>query len=368
MPERDLAKEWLARAAGKWRLQVMQKRGRNVPSSGSWTRERLPVRVRRFLNGTPVGMVHDVLRILDETTGVPEESLFNREPAETGRTSLYNPVRTYIVKDGSPNESGGRDPTYTIVQDLRLADDGGDGIDGILSDSACSQDTRTTYEWDSPSVPPAPAGGQGISYRVTNVVRDQETDLFSYHLQEQVAVTTFHSEVTECSEYEKVVRDTWDNLYGEPGAFGSNMESRDPFVLKPVSVPEPCCAPAGTTVGVQVQRNPDCTYRVVVETREAKEKVRVTETRRGLRGVTESETTVATCPLPETGLELGEQVRNELRPDGLYDVTHVTVARESVGDVGSSCGRTVFEHQHAETRNESARPEDEADFAGGGRT
>ena len=368
MPERDLAKEWLARAAGKWRLQVMQKRGRNVPSSGSWTRERLPVRVRRFLNGTPVGMVHDVLRILDETTGVPEESLFNREPAETGRTSLYNPVRTYIVKDGSPNESGGRDPTYTIVQDLRLADDGGDGIDGILSDSACSQDTRTTYEWDSPSVPPAPAGGQGISYRVANVVRDQETDLFSYHLQEQVAVTTFHSEVTECNEYEKVVRDTWDNLYGEPGAFGSNMESRDPFVLKPVSVPEPCCAPAGTTVGVQVQRNPDCTYRVVVETREAKEKVRVTETRRGLRGVTESETTVATCPLPETGLELGEQVRNELRPDGLYDVTHVTAARESVGDVGSSCGRTVFEHQHAETRNEAVRPEDEADFAGGGKT
>ena len=369
MPEeRSLADEWLARAAGKWRLQVLQKRGRNVLSDGRWSRSELPVRVRRFLNGTPVGMVHEVLRILDTTTEIPEEALFNREPKDPVEANSYNPVRTYIVKDGSPNESNGRDPTYTIVQDLRLADDVGDGIDGILSDSACSQDTRTTYEWDSPSVPPAPAGGQGISYRVTNVVRDQETDLFSYHLQEQVAVTTHHSEVTECNKYEKVTQDTWDNLYGEPGAFESNMESRDPFVRKPVSVPEPCCAPEGTTVRIQVQKNPDCTYRVVVETREARERTRVTETRRGLRGVTESETTVATYPLPETGLKLGEQVRNELRPDGLYDVTHVTVAREPVGGIGSSCGRTVFEHQHAETRNEASRPEDEADFAGGGKT
>lgn len=374
------AEEWLRRAAGKWRLQVLQRRGRNVPSGGDhgWTRHQLPIRLRRFLNGTPVGMVHDVLALLDSETDL-EDPLFNWEPAGTLKPERYKPVRTYIVKDGNPNESNGKDPTYTIVQDLRLAEDEGDSLPGVPSGDSCSQQEETDYFWDSPdvSVPADLVAGQGVSYRVTNVSRDPETDLFSYQLQRQVAVTQHTPpHVTECTGYETVYSESWDNLYGNTGSlegrFYDNSASRTgnvPGDMAEVVLPEPCSQPDGTTVRVQVQESPDCTFRVTVETRVAKTDVlRQSETRKTLRGVTESETVVATSPAPETGLGLGEQVRNELRPDGLYDVTHVTVSKETVGDVGSSCETTVFEHRHDDMRNEAVRPDEEAGPAGGGKT
>ena len=44
------------------------------------------------------------------------------------------------------------------------------------------------------------------------------------------------------------------------------------------------------------------------------------------------------------------------------------VSKESVGDVGSNCEKTVFQHTHVESENVATRPEKEASSAGGGKT
>ena len=354
----QIAKDFIDRAnggtgpTGTWRLEVLQKRF--SPKAG----REIPIRIRRFLKGIPWAQVHDAIRYL--ISQAPYEGIIYNGVELAGK---YRPTLTQWRRDDQEQVGGNAQGSYTLIQDL-IEDTDGDKLDTVSADS-CSETEETTWVWDAPEIEELPYdGSQGVTYAIRQVRRNED-GTFDYAIVRQVAKTKFSGWiVTECDEYSRVSVKVFDNVYG-------GLSDGDPFTdgTTVLPIPAPCETNDGTLVQVSVARNPDCTFRVTVQKTEAKLNVEKTsETRRGLRGVVTSETTVATNPLPETGLDLGEQVRNELRPDGLYDVTHVTVATEDVGDIGSSCGRTVFEHQHAETRNEASRPEDEADFAGGGRT
>ena len=354
----QLAKDFIDRAnggtgpTGTWRLEVLQKR-----FSSNAGRE-IPVRIRRFLKGIPWAQVHDAIRYL--ISQAPYEGIIYNGVELVGK---YRPTLTQWRRDDQEQVGGNAQGSYTLIQDL-IEDTDGDKLDTVSADS-CSETEETTWVWDAPEIEELPYdGSQGITYAIRQVRRNED-GTFDYAIVRQVAKTKFSGWiVTECDKYSRVSVKVFDNVYG--GLFDGDPFTDGTTVLQ---IPAPCETNDGTLVQVSVAQNPDCTFRVTVQKTEAKLNVeKSSETRKGLRGVVSSETTVATNPLPETGLGLGEQVRNELRPDGLYDVTHVTVAAEDVGDIGSSCGRTVFEHQHAETRNEASRPEDEADFAGGGRT
>ena len=356
----QIAKDFIDRAnggtgpTGTWRLEVLQKR-----FSSKVGRE-IPIRIRRFLKGIPWAQVHDAIRYL--ISQAPYEGIIYNGVELDGK---YRPTLTQWRRDDQEQVGGNAQGSYTLIQDLIEVTDDGDSLDTVSADS-CSETEETTWVWDAPEIEELPdnKGKQGETYAIRQVRRNED-GTFDYALVKQVAKTKISGWiVTECDDYSRVSVKVFDNVYG-------GLSDGDPFTdgTTVLQIPAPCEADDGTRVQVSVAQNPDCTFRVTVQKTEAKLNVeKSSETRKGLRGVVTSETTVATYPLPETGLELGEQVRNELRPDGLYDGTHVTVAKENVGDVGSSCGRTVFEHQHAETRNESVRPEDEADFAGGGRT
>ena len=354
----QIAKDFIDRAnggtgpTGTWRLEVLQKRF--SPKAG----REIPIRIRRFLKGIPWAQVHDAIRYL--ISQAPYEGIIYNGVELVGK---YRPTLTQWRRDDQEQVGGNAQGSYTLIQDL-IEDTDGDKLDTVSADS-CSETEETTWVWDAPEIEELPYdGSQGVTYAIRQVRRNED-GTFDYAIVRQVAKTKFSGWiVTECDEYSRVSVKVFDNVYG-------GLSDGDPFTdgTDVLQIPAPCETNDGTLVQVSVARNPDCTFRVTVQKTEAKLNVEKTsETRKGLRGVVTSETTVATNPLPETGLELGEQVRNELRPDGLYDVTHVKVSRESVGDIGSSCGRTVFEHQHAETRNEAVRPEDEADFAGGGKT
>lgn len=249
------AREWLDMAQTKWRLQTMQHRSLFNPKTGEY--RQLPTRVRRFLNGTPVSMKARVLSILKESApySCPVFDL------ETGDMK-YVPTNTFIRKDGPELTSGGADATYTIVQDLKLLDEAGDTF-GIRDESSCSQVGEAEWHWDEPDVMECPDGSQGVSYQVANVSRDRETDLFSYVIRKVQALTVHVPPVVSaCTERSRVTVETWDNVYGEPGAF-----RWDPVRGRSSSldVPEACDRSDGTLVRVSVNRNADCTYRVVVE-------------------------------------------------------------------------------------------------------
>lgn len=307
------AREWLDMAQTKWRLQTMQHRSRFNPKTGEY--RQLPTRVRRFLNGTPVSMKARVLSILKESApySCPVFDL------ETGGMK-YVPTNTFIRKDGPELTSGGADATYTIVQDLKLLDEAGDTF-GMRDESSCAQVGETEYHWDEPDVADCPDGSQGVSYQVANVSRDRETDLFSYVIRKVQALTVHVPPVVSaCTERSRATVETWDNVYGEPGAF-----RWDPVRGRSSSldVPEACDRSDGTLVRVSVNRNADCTYRVAVERVEAVTGVGMYYSQHDRYKSEFGERTLnAFAPLPKQGVEydhgLVTRYQSERNEDGTW--------------------------------------------------
>ena len=362
----QLAKDFIDRAnggsglTGTWRLEVLQKRLSSNADGTPKDRE-IPVRIRRFLKGIPWAQVHDAIRYLISKS--PYKGIIYNGIELDGE---YRPTLTQWRRDDQEQVGGNAQGSYTLIQDLIEVTDDGDSLDTVSADS-CSETEETTWVWDAPEIEELPdnKGKQGETYAIRQVRRNED-GTFDYAIVRQVAKTKISGwKVTECDEYSTVRVRIFDNVYG--GLFDGDPFTDGTTVLR--QIPAPCKTDNGTLVQVSVAQNPDCTFRVTVQETVAKQNVEKTsETRKGPRGVVTSETTVATNSLPETDLELGEQVRNELRPDGLYDVTHVTVAKEPVGDIGSSCETTVFEHRHVESENVPDRPEKEASSAGDGKT
>lgn len=328
------AREWLDMAQTKWRLQTMQHRSRFNPKTGEY--RQLPTRVRRFLNGTPVSMKARVLSILKESApySCPVFDL------ETGDMK-YVPTSTFIRKDGPELTSGGSDATYTIVQDLKLLDEAGDTF-GMRDESSCAQVGEAEWHWDEPDVVDCPDGSQGVIYQVANVSRDRETDLFSYVVRKVRALTVHVPPmVTSCTERSRVTVETWDNVYGEPGAF-----RWDPVRGGSVSldVPEACDRSDGTLVRVSATRNADCTYRVSVERAEAVTGVGMYYSQHDrYRSEAGERTLNAFAPLPKQGLEydhgLVTRYQSERNEDGTW-----------TNDVNTTIERPVTESTVEERR------------------
>lgn len=247
------AREWLAAAEHKWRLQTMQTSTRYDMKTGKY--RRLPTKVRRFLNGTPVGMIAEALEILRESA--PYKSpVFNHEGGEL----VYYPTSTYINKDGNPNVTNEKDATYTIVQDLRLYDDASDMLEAGDA-SSCSSVSTAEYHWDEPDIESLPDGEQGVVWRIDGIRRDDESGLFSYEVKKQQAITQHMvPTLTKVTTRSKTTVETWDNLYGMPGDFRQDPVKGGSL---PVDIPEASCSD-GHAVEVSVSENPDCTYKVSI--------------------------------------------------------------------------------------------------------
>ena len=327
------AREWLDMAQTKWRLQTMQHRSRFNPKTGEY--KQLPTRVRRFLNGTPVSMKARVLAILKETApySCPVFDL------ETGDMK-YVPTNTFIRKDG-PELSSGSDATYTIVQDLKLLDEAGDTF-GMRDESSCAQIGESEWHWDEPDVIDCPDGSQGVSYQVASVSRDRETDLFSYVVR-KVQALTVHTPpvVAACTERSRVTVETWDNVYGEPGAFRYDPVRGGAHSL---NIPEACDRSDGTLVRVSVNRNADCTYRVEVERTEAVTGVGMYYSQHDQYKSESSERTLNSfSPLPKRGIEYDHGIvtryQSERNDDGTW-----------TNDVSKTIERTVTKSTVEERR------------------
>jgi hypothetical protein len=241
----------------RWRLEVMQYRSRYNMKTGEY--KKLPTRVRRFSNGIPTDIVSYVLEELNRTkvfTGL----VFNGEEVE----GKYRTSSSQIRKDDSLKTGG--DATYTIIQDLLLC--GEPDVYEFGDSSACSGVSTSEYRWDEAEVEACPDGGQGVTYRIVDVQRDSSTDLFSYRVQKNVAVTQHLPAVTsECSDDSTTTVELWDNLYGEPGDWHWDSVVHGGKAAK---IPAPCSESKGNLVSIDYSENDDCTFKVRVTRRTSK--------------------------------------------------------------------------------------------------
>ena len=244
----------------RWRLEVLQHRCRYNLKTGVY--KRLPTRVRRFANGCPTDIVADVIEAIVKKAPYTN-IVFNGESDPDMR---YRPTVTSIRKDDSL-KSGTKDNTYTIIQDLVLEDEADDYR--FWEFSSCSSVTKSTFFWDEVDIRECPSGGQGVTYRIADVNRDKETDLFSYRLQETKAVTQHNPPVvSECSDDETVTVEEWDNVYTEENADGTVAKYKFDDVVhhgEEIEVPDACDdATTGELVKVETSENEDCTFKIRV--------------------------------------------------------------------------------------------------------
>lgn len=309
-----------------WRLETLQSRSRYNIDTGEL--KRLPTRLRRFSNGIPQDNVASTLAALEAMA--PYRGVVYNGEDDLDRE--YRPTVTLIRKDNSMRSGG--DATYTIVQDLLLAGE----LDTYSAgdSSSCSQVSDTEWHWDEGEIAECPQGGQGVSYRVENVSRSSENDLFSYAVRRTRAVTQHMPAMTvACSDDGFTTVETWDNVYGGPGAF-----RWDPVVHDggPLDVPNPCTGTQGLLVKVQVQENPDCTFRVSVErtTSRVGDGDEYMRYRDRYKAQSMDLVSHAAAPLPKAGVEYsdGAVTRYEVKrnEDGTYENrTTVETEREVAG-------------------------------------
>lgn len=403
--------------ASGWRLEMISKRYRYQKDAQTGAKKRVPVRIRRFARGLPVGLVHEAIRYLDSLapyTGF----IFNGE-----RVALsYRPTNTTWMRDDQHSVDGNASGTYTLVQDL--IEEGSLDDFEAPSTGSCSEEVVTKWVWDATTVEDLPQWEQGVTYSIQAVNR-KEDGTFDYALIRRRALTQHLPEtVTECNEFETVYTETWDNVYGTPPSFTEDTGT-------PISIPAPCESVNGTVVAIQIAENQDCTFRISVTKRVTKkatsadscartkfehtdgEVVRganaklgeapaakngvtethrsevrpdgkydttrevrtelpvseaVVEVRKTIRGTTKSVTDRnQKSPASYSSLAVGESVRSSVTPGGLYDNVREKVEAKATGTIAEGCSKTIFDHTDQSTDNVTSKPGKCVGAAGGGK-
>ena len=315
------AKKWIdglsdgTGAHGSWRLETIGKRYR-YQSGDDGKRHRIPVRIRRFAKGIPWSLVFEALKYL-ESQSPYSGFLFNGVRVD----AKYRPTSTVWRRDDQENIDGNAQGSYTLVQDL--VEDGFDDVLGTATSSSCSEEVVTQWHWDSAQVEDLPAGGQGCTYAIQSVRRNEDGTI-DYALVRRIALTSHIPEHVRVSdEYETVYAQLWDNVYGTPDLFtdhdGNVLSIPSGEALKSTRF-------RPDILTRRVIRNDDCTFRVEVERKSPKE-VPSSEVTSQRTVFTEEQTeegraqfsALAKAPVPVAGLI--KTHKSKKREDGLYDNT-----------------------------------------------
>ena len=259
---------------------------------------------------------------------------YETRDGDTSETNKLKRVRICQALVKSTEETGGEGP-YTV-------------------ENGCMYKVEHTFHWNTDSLPVVPASSSGVNYQIQAVTRDDETGLWNCVVERRERVRQDVAEYTT----EKTVFET----RKEEQHLGVKQESV-------ASAGKNASVGGGKMIKRKITKNEDCTSNVVNETvQEEEARGAVTETDVQLGGTVE---TTINRNMPskasESGLEIGETVRNEKTPGGLWNQTIRKVKAAAAGMVRFVCGKTVFRHTHTKVTNVKDNPgESHVEQAGGG--
>ena len=267
-----------------------------------------------------------------------------------GVSAEWTPVRAwYEITSKAAGSVAGVRIYHALTSEPEEQEDG-----PYLVEDGCAYKVSLTYNWKVAELPTAPATTSGVSYRLS-FQRDPDNGLYNAIIEKR----------------ERVQQDI--PLYLHAETIYEKHETEQHLGVKQADVATTGLA-AGVANGVLTQRtlskNSDCTTDVsnAVETEKPVSNAVVERSKR-LHAVTRS-TTDRNQPTAITDtagtLKVGETVRSQKTPGGLYDNTHVQVDEEEVGVIGEDCSKTIFEHDHKVHSNVAEKPAPEAAAAGGG--
>lgn len=267
-----------------------------------------------------------------------------------GVSAEWTPVRAwYEITSKAAGSVAGVRLYHALTSEPEEQEDG-----PYLVEDGCAYKVSLTYYWKVAEPPTVPASTSGVSYKLS-FQRDPDNGLYNAIIEKR----------------ERVQQDI--PLYLHAETIYEKHETEQHLGVKQADVATTGLA-AGVANGVLTQRtlskNSDCTTDVsnAVETEKPVSNAVVERSKR-LHAVTRS-TTDRNQPTAITDtagtLKVGETVRSQKTPGGLYDNTHVQVDEEEVGVIGEDCSKTIFEHDHKVHSNVAEKPAPEAAAAGGG--
>lgn len=264
----------------------------------------------------------------------------------------WKPIRAWFEMS---NKSVGSVRAVRLYHGLRT-DPEGEADGPYVVEDGCAYKVSLTYYWSVPEIVECPKSESGVGFRIVNLTRDQETGLYTYAVERR----------------ERVQQDIAEYVSSET-SFATTKEEQHLGVKadKVAETGKAASAGGGTMVRRKLSKNADCTTDVQNETVVEKPVTgAVTGAKRTLRGTVR--TTVdrnQSSPAPTSGLGIGDEVRSEKTPGGLYDVTRTSRTSESAGRIAESCRKTAFGHSHETLDNVAKKPsQTEAAEVGDGKT
>lgn len=345
--QEKFAQKWVDTldAGNRWRLQVLSRRTAIDPKTGE--QKDYPVKIRRFAEGCPVSHITAALNYLISKapyTGV----IFNKNRLD----GSYVPTKTEWRRDNNDvqNRQGASlDGSYTIVQDL-IDPDHADEF-AATTGASCSSEETTEFEWDASGIPNVPEPGQGETYSIHAVSRNED-GTYNYQLVRRRAKTQHSGPTTTVDNaVQTQTEETWDNVYGEEGAYLDSEGS-------PISVPLAGVS-GNTEVRIGVSVNNDCTYKLQVMktvTKEVTQREHSAHTQftgdHDIRTVGQA-VPIPLAPEPADGKTFDHT--SELLDNGLYANTVATKVERPVPDavvevrVGRRGKRVTITHTNQQT-------------------
>ena len=254
-----------------------------------------------------------------------KDAWYQTTPGEKFANTDSTKIRVYQILYQAPEDKSGDGP-YVV-------------------ENGCAYKSTHTFYWDVEKLPTLPASSSGVEYAMKGVTRDGETGLFSCVVEKR----------------ERVQQDVADYVTQET-VFEKRSEEQHIGVKadKVSSTGKAASVKNGKIVTRKITKNADCTSDVANTTEVEKGvKSSVVTVRKTLRGTVKTtldrnqETAAET-----TGLSVGDEVRVEKTPGGLYNNTKSGVTNEAVGEIAKSCedsGAVV--HTDVVTKNETSAAE-----------
>ena len=336
--EKEICVAWVKAHAHKWQVQ----------SRAQWNYKFRGKTLVRYVKGVQMreNEIKLILEYLSSDDCIATLSLYDQSVSAD-----WKPIRAWLELS---NESVGNVRVVTLFHGLRT--DPNSEADGpYLVEDGCAYKVHLTYYWSQPSVIQVPAGSSGVSYQIASLSRDQETGLYTYALEKRERVQQ------DIAEYftAKTVYETRQ----EEQHIGVK-QSQVSTTGKQASVG------GGKIIQRKLSKNQDCTTDVANTTiTEVGVKGAEKSVRKFLHGIVISSTDKNQSVALDTtgkGLNVGDERKSVKTPGGLYDNSTTNMSLENVGEVATTCGKTIFQHEDSSTENVANKPESEVDSASGG--